>query len=102
MATSGVITGILTARAATHMAHELALPKVVNEGQPALPAYDAALALRHLNWTLKSMGADACPVYRSEEINITWPADEAEQVLDTNYLDITEMRVRDANNIDRM
>lgn len=101
MATSGVITGLMTVRNVVTMANELCSAKTINEGSPTLSDYDAQLSKRHLNWLLKSMQADGCNLFRAEDISITWPADEFEQQLDTNYLDLQEVRVRNSSDQDR-
>lgn len=104
MATSGVISGLYTAREIITQAHELT--GAVTEGQPASTAYDAAMALRHLNWMLKSMQADGCHAFRLEEITWTWTGAAASMAFDgqssrpENVLDIKDMRVR-ASSIDR-
>lgn len=104
MATSGVISGILTAKQLVNMSLELIGP--VNEGSPAAQAWDANVALRNLNWMLKSMQADGCHAYRLEEITWTWTAAAASMDFDglssrpVNVLDIKEMRQR-SSGIDR-
>jgi hypothetical protein len=101
MPTSGVITGTMTVRQICTMAARIAAGSFVSEGQPALTAYDASVALECLNWMLKSMQADGLRLWREEEIEITWTADEPSLELGRNYLDIIELRQRDANDRDR-
>lgn len=101
MATSGVTSGLMTVRQAVVMAHEICEAGLLHEGSPTLEPYDEQKTRRHLNWMLKSMQADGLQFFRAEEIALEWPADEAEQELATNYLDIREMRVRDASDQDR-
>ena len=105
MATSGVITGILTAAEIITMAHELA--GVSTEGQPSQPAWNTDVALRHLNWMLKSMQSDGCHAFRREVITFTWTGAAASTAFDNtggrpeNVLDVLEMRVRNSSSIDR-
>jgi hypothetical protein len=90
MATSGVITGLMTARDIVRAAlEEIGVASVGVE----LSAADAAVALRSLNWMLKSWQADQVNLWRHADVSITWPAATREVTLGTNYLDLVDVRV---------
>lgn len=99
MATSGIHTTTMTVRDLITMAAELT--DLVSEGIPTLPAYQAQLAMRHLNWLLKSMQVVGMDLYREEQIEIVWPADSDTRTMDEPYFDIPEIRVRNTSDIDR-
>lgn len=92
MATSGTINSTLTAREIIDTAAELIGAVSIGD---TLPAEHAALGLKHLNWMLKTWQADGlCNQWRVEEVSISWPADTATVTLDTNYLDLMDVRRR--------
>jgi hypothetical protein len=95
MPTSGVIDTLLTARGVVHMAGELTGEVV--EGQPALPAYQAQLYLRHLNWLLKSMTADGCNLWRQFEDTATFTSGTASVDLTPRVMDVLEARLVQAD-----
>jgi hypothetical protein len=95
MATSGTIDGTLNAR-------EIVLSALELLGVCALgdtpPAEESQLALKHLNWMLKTWQADPLVNgWRMQDVQIVWPADTATVTLDTNYLDLTNVRRQDAS-----
>lgn len=100
MATSGVITGTLTARQIVTAAME---EIGYHDANIPLDASDAATGLRVLNWMLKSWQTEGLTNrWRLEEVSISWTAGVTEATLNTNYLDLFNLRVRDSNNVDRL
>lgn len=92
MATSGVITGTLTVRQVVHAALEMI--GVLPLGDTANSA-DATAAMTHLNWMLKSWQADGLTNgWRVQEITYTHTAATATVALNTNYLDLMDVRRR--------
>jgi hypothetical protein len=92
MATSGVITGTMTARqvitAAMQDIGALGRSQTVN-------ASDLALCIRHLNWMLKEWQADGINLWREKEWTAVWPADVAEGDLNPSIQDVMEVRYDD-------
>jgi len=65
-------------------------------------ANEAALAITHLNWMLKTWQAyGLCNGWRVESIELSWLAATASATLNTNYLDLANVRYRSATDIDR-
>lgn len=61
----------------------------------------AAWGLKHLNWQLKSwQTVGVCDGWRYEDLEITWPAATASGSLNTNYLDLDNLRIQDSDGID--
>lgn len=89
MATSGTITGILTARQVIRKA--MSLIGVLAAGRDPSAA-DAQFALDSLNWLMKSMQADGCNIWRQEETALAWPAGTASMDLDPRVMDVIEAR----------
>jgi len=99
MATSGVITGSMTAREiVTAAVDEIGY----RDADIELQSSDAATCLRTLNWMLKSWQTQGITnLWRVQDVSITWPAATSEVTLDTNYLDLKDVRVR-VSGIDRV
>lgn len=98
MALSGSISSSLTAREIVTTALELT--GTIEPGDAA-PAEIAALGLKHLNWQLKTWQTQGvCDGWRLEDLEITWPAATASATLNTNYLDLGNLRRRDADGND--
>lgn len=91
MTTSGAIDGLLTAGQIITMAGELL--GEVSEGAVALPAFQADLAMRHLNSMLKSMQVDGCHLWREFEDTATFAIATATVTLAPRVLDVMEARV---------
>jgi hypothetical protein len=94
MATSGVITGALTAREVVETACELIGVKA--EGI-ALGASDAALSLKHLNWMLKGWQADGLK-WLTEPFSVTWASGVATTDLAAGYLRLENPFIRVGTN----
>jgi hypothetical protein len=89
MATSGVISGLMTARdIVTAALQDLA----VIAGNEVPNANDMALGIRHLNWMLKEWMADGCNLWREFEDAVVIPANTASVTLDPRVVDVLEMR----------
>jgi hypothetical protein len=89
MTTSGVITGLMTARDIVGEALALIGASAMDE-TPSASA--ASQALRQLNWMLKSWQADGCNLWRDQDVTTTWPAAASEALLDINVLDVFSVR----------
>jgi hypothetical protein len=89
MATSGVTTGLATARDIITRALELL---GLQDPGATLDAALAKVALQHLNWMLKSLQGDGNDGWRQDTVQITWPGATAEQALATNYIDVSAAR----------
>lgn len=91
MTTSGSISGTLTVREVVQTSLELIGAQAIGDDvDPNI----AVLAIRHLNWMLKTWQADGLNQWRVEEVSITWPPFIATVTLDTNYLDFLNGRSR--------
>lgn len=91
MTTSGSISGTLTVREVVQTSLELIGAQAIGDDvDPNI----AILAIRHLNWMLKTWQADGLNQWRVEEVSITWPPFIATATLDTNYLDFLNGRSR--------
>lgn len=90
MATSGVITGLMTAGDIITSAMEM-----INVCAPGetLAAGDMALGVKHLNWLLKAMQGDGVNLWRQTDSTMTWPADTAAIEFSPAALDLTDFRV---------
>lgn len=89
MATSGVISGLMTARdIVTAALQDLGVIAAREEAS----AEDMALGVRHLNWMLKEWMADGCNLWREEEGEVVLPADTSSLTLDPRVVDVLEMR----------
>lgn len=98
MALSGTITSSMTAREIVTTALEL-----TGHCSPGdTPEADhAALGLKHLNWLLKTwQTTGVCDLWRVEGVTATTTPDVATITLATNYLDINNVRYRNASGID--
>jgi hypothetical protein len=91
MATSGVITGLATARDIAHQAADLL---GIRPSGANLEAEDAVKFRDALNWMLKTWQAKGCTPWLLTEINLTWPADTEEVVLNTNFLSVANAFIR--------
>ena len=98
MALSGTITSTLTANEIVLTALEMC--SSIEPDDPA-PPHLASLGLKHLNWQLKTWQTlGVCDGWRNEDLEITWPAATASGSLNTNYLDLDNLRVQDSDGID--
>lgn len=98
MALSGTITSSLTANQIVTTALEL-LGNI--EPGDAAPAHLAALGLKHLNWQLKTWQTQGvCDGWRTEDLELSILAATKATTLVTNYLDLTNVRYRDSDDID--
>lgn len=89
MATSGVISGLMTARdIVTAALQDMAV--IAAREEPS--AEDMALGIRHLNWMLKEWMADGCNLWREFEDSLVLPANTATFTLDPRVVDVLEMR----------
>jgi hypothetical protein len=94
MATSGEIDGLLTVRTIIRSALEL-----IGADDNHEDAETYSKAMRHLNWMLKGMQLDGVNMWRIEDIEITWPANQPYQdfgtdiVTPTNIIDVQDARV---------
>ncbi|RAK52130.1 hypothetical protein [Phenylobacterium deserti] len=90
MATSGTTSSTLTVREVIDLAcEELGILAMGD----TLDATVAERAMTRLNWMLKTWQADGLTNgWRIEDVSITWPADTATATLDTNYLDLENVR----------
>lgn len=95
MTTSGVITSSLTVREVINTAAEL-IQRLPQGG--TLSAANADLGIKHLNWMLKTWQASgACDGWRLSDVTITWPAATQSATLNTAYLDLINVRVRESS-----
>jgi hypothetical protein len=98
LTTSGVTTGLMTARQIAQAALEQ-----LNYLDPAESASDAdaTVCLRVLNWMLKTMQADGINLWREATTSITWPGATAEQALAANYIDVRACRFQQSTTFER-
>lgn len=98
MALSGTITESMTAQEMADTALELL--GVTPPGESSSEEH-ATLALKHLNWMLKTwQQSGVCDGWRREDIEIPWPADTATATLDVNYLDLVNVRLKDSDGVE--
>lgn len=98
MTTSGVTTGLMTARQIAQ-----AVLEQVNYQDPAEAASDAdaKTVMRVLNWTLKSLTAAGRNQWRNATVAVSWPGATAEQALSTNYVDVFDCRYQQSATYER-
>lgn len=98
MTTSGEISGLMTVRdIATAALQQL---NYLDPAEAASDA-DATTAMRVINWTLKTLQADGCNLWRETTVSITWPGATAEQALATRYLDVFACRFQQSATYER-
>lgn len=98
MALSGTIAESMTAQELVDTALEILGVTAIGDSSAA---ENGALGLKHLNWMLKTWQmAGVCDGWRREDIEIPWPADTATATLDINYLELDNLRTRDADDAD--
>ena len=90
MATSGLISGTMTAREIAEMALEVL---AVRAGGDTLNPEDGATALRHLNWMMKSMQADGVNMWRENEVSQVVLAGAIETLITPRVIDIMSARI---------
>ncbi len=94
MTTSGTINTISTVRGLIKGAFELC---GVSDNHEAADDYD--MALRHLQWMLKSLQADGVNMWRIETISVNWPSGAQSRTFGTdivtpsNVIDVQDARV---------
>lgn len=98
MALSGTISESMTAQELVDTACEILGYTPPGE---STSAEAADLGLKHLNWMLKTWQmSGVCDGWRREDIEIPWPAATASATLDVNYLDLVNVRLKDADDIE--
>lgn len=98
MATSGQITGLLTARDYITTALEL-LGQLAPGDEPT--GEEMVSGVRYLNFMLKSWQADGCNLFRDEEVTITWPANTADCSLAPTIMDVMSARYVQSSTYER-
>ncbi len=98
MATSGVTTGLLTGRDMVRTAYELRAA-VALDGDLSMVQLD--FGLRQLNWMLKGWQSDGRDCWRLTDVVVDWTANTPEAVLDSNFLDVLNLRYEDKRALER-
>lgn len=94
MATSGVISGTMTAR---QLCDAAAKDLGVYSAGETISAADGEDMMVRLTWMLKSWQADGVNLWREAEATATFAIDEKTVVLDPRCLDVLEARLVQAN-----
>lgn len=95
MATSGVITGTANVRQIIRASFELLGIHNIQD------ADSYAMAMRHLNWMLKSMQTDGANLWRVSNVAINFSADQSVVTLSPNVVEINDARYVQSSSFER-
>lgn len=90
MATSGIISGLMTARMMAEDALELLGVKAAGD---SINAEDGAICVRRLNWMLKSMQGDGVNMWREDEVSLVALAGVQATLITPRVIDIQSARI---------